>query len=264
MTGSTWHERTPESVDWYDRGINWEARFQRELPVICDVLGPPSSGGIVDAGCGTGRHVAALAERGYRVTGVDLSEAMVDVARRHASDSGAEAKFVCCPFEELTRRVDGGADGLICIGNSLAAAASEQAVEQAVWNFAGVLRPGGRMFVQALNFPPMREEVPCVRGPRVTSVEGVEYVSVRMFDFVADAAAGRHGRADVTNVTLWHDGTWRQKSHRGTLYPATLDELRRWCEAAGLQVLNTFGAYDRTPFDPTSSTDLLLVAERKP
>ena len=260
----SWQERRPESVDWYDRGINWEARFGRELPLICDVLGPPGSGGVADAGCGTGRHAVALARRGYSVTGIDLSEAMIEAAQHHADESGVEVRLECCPFDELAQRVDRGVDGVICIGNSLAAAGTEQAARQAVHNFAEVLRPGGRLFLQVLNFPPMREEVPCVRGPRVTTVNGVEYVSVRLFDFLPDPASGRHGRVAVTNVTMWHEDTWRQRSHRGTVYPITLDELSRWCEAAGLDVLDTFGAYDRTPFDPAGSVDLILVAERKP
>ncbi len=258
-----WQERTPESVDWYDRSINWEARFGRELPLICEVLGPPGGGGIVDAGCGTGRHAVALANRGYVVTGIDLSDSMIEAARRHANQSRVEVRWECCPFDELAQRVGPGADGVLCIGNSLAAAASEQAVRQAVGNFAVVLRPAGRLLLQVLNFPPMRDQVPCIRGPRVTTMDGVEYVSVRLFDFLPDPASGRHGRVAVTNVTLWHEDTWQQRSYRGSLYPVTPDELTGWCETSGMKVLDTFGAYDRTPFDPAGSVDLILVAERK-
>ena len=257
-----WPERTVESAEWYDRSINWEARFGRELPVICHALGPPGAGGVVDAGCGTGRHAVALAGRGYSVTGADASEAMIKLARRHADEHGASARFACCRFDELAQRVASGADGVVCIGNSLAAAASEDGVRRAVENFAAVLRPGGRLFVQVLNFPPMRLQVPCVRGPRVTHVDGVEYVSVRLFCFHPDPAAGRLGRVEMTNVTIWHDGAWRQRSHAGILYPLTLEELTERCRAVGMKVVDVFGAYDRSPFDPAGSVDLILIAER--
>ncbi len=36
---------------------------------------------VLDLGCGSGRHARFLVERGYQVTGVDLSEQMLDVAR---------------------------------------------------------------------------------------------------------------------------------------------------------------------------------------
>jgi SAM-dependent methyltransferase len=40
---------------------------------------------ILDLGCGTGRHAVALAERGYRLVGVDRSPRMLDLARERAS-----------------------------------------------------------------------------------------------------------------------------------------------------------------------------------
>lgn len=39
---------------------------------------------ILDMGCGTGRHSIELAKRGFRVTGVDISEGMLNEARRKA------------------------------------------------------------------------------------------------------------------------------------------------------------------------------------
>jgi SAM-dependent methyltransferase len=37
---------------------------------------------VLDLGCGTGRHIEALTARGYRTTGIDMSAALVDIARR--------------------------------------------------------------------------------------------------------------------------------------------------------------------------------------
>jgi SAM-dependent methyltransferase len=250
------------SAEWYDRGINWDARLRREIPLLCDVFGPPAAGGILDAGCGTGRQAIALAERGYTVTGIDASEPMVDFAARLAAKWDAKVSFECCPYQDLADRFAGAFDGIFCIGNALASAGSEKAVEQAVRNFGAVLRPGGRLFLQVLNFPLMRRDSPCVRGPRVANVGGVEYVSVRLFQFVADPSAGRQGRADVTNITVWRESTWCQRSHCGTLYPVTQEELTHWYGRAGLNVLETLGAYDRSPFDPEASTDLILIGEK--
>lgn len=42
---------------------------------------------ILDTGCGTGSYSIDLAERGYAVTGLDVSEELVSVARRKAEDS---------------------------------------------------------------------------------------------------------------------------------------------------------------------------------
>ena len=48
---------------------------------------------ILDVGCGTGRHAIELVKRGYSVTGVDLSENMLNRAREKAIDTGVQLDF---------------------------------------------------------------------------------------------------------------------------------------------------------------------------
>ncbi|MFZ5803044.1 MAG: class I SAM-dependent methyltransferase [Candidatus Omnitrophota bacterium] len=48
---------------------------------------------ILDIGCGTGRHAIELAKRGYRVTGVDLSEAQLARAREKAQEAEVKVDF---------------------------------------------------------------------------------------------------------------------------------------------------------------------------
>jgi SAM-dependent methyltransferase len=67
----------------------------------CDILdqffrefGPTEIRSLLDAGCGTGKHAVLLARRGYSVTGVDQSEAMLDVARERARAAGVDVTFV--------------------------------------------------------------------------------------------------------------------------------------------------------------------------
>jgi SAM-dependent methyltransferase len=48
---------------------------------------------ILDIGCGTGRHAIELTKRGYRVTGVDLSENQIKRARQKAQEAGVPIDF---------------------------------------------------------------------------------------------------------------------------------------------------------------------------
>jgi len=243
------------SPEWYDLGVNWEARFEREIPVLVDVFGRPSSGGILDAGCGPGRQAVELAKRGYQVTALDADEKMLDIAGRHAAKAGVGLNLVPSTYSRMPEQLPGGYDGVYCLANSLAAARERDACAQAVMNFAALLRPGGRLFVQILNFQGMRGEEPCIRGPRVTRHDGVEYVSVRHFTF-----EGEYCR--VTNVTLWKEGAWRYHTHSAVLYAIDVDELTRWCRDAGLRVDALHGGYAREPFDVERSVDLIVVATR--
>jgi len=48
---------------------------------------------ILDIGCGTGRHAIELASRGYRVTGIDLSESQLEKARKNATSRNLDISF---------------------------------------------------------------------------------------------------------------------------------------------------------------------------
>ena len=201
---------------------------------------------------------------------------MLEIARRNAQDASLQIRFELAAYSDLSKHwqshqhwqasplvagqlagglVGGGFDGLYCLGNSLAAAGTRAAVQDAVAQFGRCLRQGGRLFIQILNFSLMRTEEPCVRGPRIATVDGVEYVSVRQFHFVEDLV-------NVTNITLFNDSGWKYRAHTGVLYPVGIDELRAWCGSAGLRVDDLWGDYRREPFDAEQSADLLLTATR--
>jgi len=57
-------------------------------------LGADRSKRILDVGCGTGRHAIDLVRRGYRVTGIDLSESQLERARQKAREAEVEVSFL--------------------------------------------------------------------------------------------------------------------------------------------------------------------------
>ncbi len=246
-----------DSARWYEISINWAARLEREVPVLRKVMGPPGELGVLDAGCGTGHQAVAMAQAGYRMTGLDASEEMLRVASARAAEAGVHVAWAGCPYDGLPDAVTHRFDGVYCIGNSLAAAGSADGVREALAAFAAVVRPGGRLFVQILNFAAMREEAPCVRGPRVARVDGTEYISVRVFQFAGD-------HVDVVNSTIWKEaGEWRQQAGGGRLYPATFDEMHDWLSRCRFRVDGAYGDYKLTPFDPSRPGDLIIVASRE-
>lgn len=65
----------------------WRRVLERTLP--------PAPARVLDAGTGTGSLAIAAAELGYAVTGVDLSEEMLERARAKATERGIEIDFTC-------------------------------------------------------------------------------------------------------------------------------------------------------------------------
>jgi len=249
----------PASAECYDRQINWTARLGREIPFLTQVFGLPGRLGLLDAGCGSGRHAATLAERGYRVTAADASTDMIRYARRVAREQGVRVRLVRASFAELPKKAGGPFDGVLCIGNSLPLAGSAPGVRSAVRSFARLLRPGGHLLIQVINFARMHHELQhggCVRGPHVLRSRGREYVSFKVFH-----AAGR--QVTMTGVTLWKEaGAWKHEVFRGRLYPIDAAPLCRWLRAAGFRILKRLGSYAGEPYAAAHSPDLILICER--
>lgn len=102
-------DKGPDPAPIYDRlarYYDWEHRhFQDDLPLYLG-FAQASAGPILDAACGTGRVLLALAEGGHTVVGVDSSPAMLGVARGRV-DAGALGSRVSLTVGDLrTMKLD--------------------------------------------------------------------------------------------------------------------------------------------------------------
>jgi SAM-dependent methyltransferase len=87
---------------WNARAASWDAMSaanaatperQEYLDRVTRRLNVSPGSRILDAGCGTGHFAIALARRGYEVTGVDLSPAMLERARANAMRAGVSVEW---------------------------------------------------------------------------------------------------------------------------------------------------------------------------
>ncbi len=67
-----------------DKDYRGEAEYTHNLIRKHEVSGNT----VLNLGCGSGRHDRYLAEKGYKITGVDFSEEMLTLARNEASENG--------------------------------------------------------------------------------------------------------------------------------------------------------------------------------
>jgi len=67
--------------EYYDL-LYSDKNYQQEVNYIVDIIQKelPNAKTILDLGCGTGVHANLLAEKGYHVTGIDLSDKMISIA----------------------------------------------------------------------------------------------------------------------------------------------------------------------------------------
>ncbi len=122
------------------------ATAKAELDSLFSRLGDdPRGGTCLEVGCGPGRMTAHLAERFDRVIAVDVSPAMLELARQSVGAANAEFRLVS--GSRLDGVEDGLADALVCY-LVLQHLPSRGLIATYLSEFARVLSPRGRAFVQ--------------------------------------------------------------------------------------------------------------------
>lgn len=99
---------------------------------------------ILDVPCGSGRHALALAGRGHRVVGVDISPEAVEHARRAAAETGLVVDLTVAEMRDIPR--DGTFDAAICMGNSVGYL-DLAGLREFVAAMAGAVCPGGGLVI---------------------------------------------------------------------------------------------------------------------
>jgi SAM-dependent methyltransferase len=99
-----------DSSEWDERYAGheqmWSGRPNGTLVLEVAALTP---GTALDVGCGEGGDAVWLAERGWQVTGLDVSQVALTRARAAARARSLDVEWVCAPLAELRPR-DGGYD----------------------------------------------------------------------------------------------------------------------------------------------------------
>jgi 2-polyprenyl-6-hydroxyphenyl methylase / 3-demethylubiquinone-9 3-methyltransferase len=118
---------------------------------------------VLDIGCGGGILSESMAARGAHVTGIDLSEKALNVAKLHLLESGAHVDYRHIAAEDLARTEPGKYDLVTCM-EMLEHVPKPASTVQAC---AALVKPGGYVFFSTIN-----------RNPKsfLFAIVGAEYV----------------------------------------------------------------------------------------
>ena len=139
------HDINPLRLDWIDRTIGLAGKR------------------VLDVGCGGGLLSEGMATRGANVTGIDLSEKPLGVAKLHLLETGQKVDYRKIAVEELAEEMPGAFDAVTCL-EMLEHVPNPASVVSAC---ARLVKPGGQVFFSTLN-----------RNPKayLLAVIGAEYV----------------------------------------------------------------------------------------
>ncbi len=135
------YDRLTNDVDYEKIVAFYEAVLNKEK------LRPKSA---VDLACGTGSVALLLAQKGYRVTGVDMSEEMLTVAAQRAQEQERQPMFARQLLQEL--KLPYGVDMAVCALDGLDYILEPEDCCQAIYRVYKALNPGG-IFIFDVNTP---------------------------------------------------------------------------------------------------------------
>jgi SAM-dependent methyltransferase len=151
----------------------WDAMYGNAAPAPWDIGRPQREfvalagrgllrGAVLDAGCGSGEHTLLAAEHGADALGVDFSARAIEAARAKAAARGSGARFEVADALALDHAAD------TVLDSGLFHTFDDEDRTRYVASLAGVLRPGGRLYLMCFS-----DRQPGEIGPRRVSREEI-------------------------------------------------------------------------------------------
>lgn len=171
------HEINPLRLDWIDGKVNLPGKH------------------VLDVGCGGGILSESMAARGAVVTGIDLSDKALGVARLHLFESGRKVDYQLISAEAFAEQQAGAFDAVTCM--ELLEHVPDPA--STVKACSRLVKPGGSVFFSTLN-----------RNLKsyLLAVVGAEYIlnllprgTHEYAKFIKPSELGSHCRAAGLDVT---------------------------------------------------------------
>lgn len=220
----------------------------RQVDFVADRLGLLPAARVLDLACGHDRHALELARRGYRVTGLDLSEPSLALARGTAAAEQLEVEFVQGDMRELPWEEE--FDAVLNMFTAYGYFEEEADDERVLMAVAGALRPGGSFLLDTISlFMLVRRFQP--RSWKELD-DGRVVIEDRSYDPVT-------GRSDATWTLLSPQGT--RSELRASLRVYTLPELRTMLSRAGLETAAAWSDWEGSEYSFEGSR--LIVHARK-
>jgi SAM-dependent methyltransferase len=221
----------------------------REVAFIEGSLEPSPGAELLDVACGHGRHAIELAQKGYKVTGLDLSLPLLIRAADDAQRRAVSVNFVHADMREIAfeRQFDAATCMLTSFGYF-----DEDTNLRVAEGIARALKPGGRFLLDVVNRDYVVGDLP-------TRIwwEGAGCVVLEEVDFNFQTS-----RLVSRRSVVFDDG--RQLEQEISIRAYGLHELGRLLRQAGFRVLDVSGSTaTRSQFFGSASRSLMILSEKR-
>jgi SAM-dependent methyltransferase len=209
---------------------------------------------ILDLGCGTGHSTAALAERGFNVTGVDQSAEMLGVAHMRVQGTGYLAETM--QGNILTMDYLGAQDLILCIGNVVNDFRNLREVETLFRKAFAALEPERRFVFDMLT---LRGLATYLTGEKILDLSDRLYITAQG-TFTFDTMSLKQ---TITVFRRGKDENWERVNAYLTLHSFPVERLVKLLESIGFKVFGAFTTHFEA-FDVYNDSEgrVIIIAEK--
>ncbi|MFH5830813.1 SAM-dependent methyltransferase [Halalkalibaculum sp. DA384] len=248
-------EELQKTANWFEEWFNsplyeklYANRDEEEAKQLIDLLEKTLNlsgcSEILDLGCGRGRHAISLAQRGYRVSAIDLSEEAIKTAREKTKRMGLKIRF---EVRDMRNPLPRKFDAIVNLFTTFGYFARDEENTRVLDSVTEMLDPGGMFVLDYMNSNKVKKTFqPTDHGRfRDISFKVHRYISrgsiIKDIEFSGGPIKGK-----------------KQYSERVKLYE--LDWFKKEFEKRNLQIDHLYGDYHGHRFDPESSPRLMIVS----
>lgn len=234
---------------WFDTPyyhILYSNRDESEAEVfltnLMNHMAVPKGASILDLPCGKGRHTLFLAEKGYTLTGADLSVASISLAKSHAPEG------VTFLVHDLRKPAwNESFDYVLNLFTSFGYFETEAEDKAAFTTLSKALKKGGSLVIDFMN---VTRAVNLLKEEETKVMEGIEFHLKR---YVKDGYIHKEIRFEADNTPYFF--TERVKA-------LTLEDFKEFFTFTGLTLVNVFGSYQLDAYDAAESDRLIMIAKK--
>jgi SAM-dependent methyltransferase len=217
-----------------------DADAERAVALISKTLELRAGCRVLDVGCGAGRHTRAFADRGARCIGLDLSAALLRLARETTTSPLVRADMRHLPIRPASM------DLTVNLFTSFGYFERDAEHAAALAEMIGTVKPGGWFVIDFLNPEAVRERL----IPRQTMEVSGEQIEVTR-------SVSPDGRYVCKSIQVPQGKRYFERVRLFT--PGQISEM---VEDTGLRVRHAFGDYDASPLTPASPRTIVMGQAR--
>jgi SAM-dependent methyltransferase len=214
----------------------------------------PVGARVLELGAGTGRATAFLARTAGWVVALELSPGMIAVAHRRLADF-PNVRLVAGDLRRASFRTR--FDLVVAVDDPFVHLTEDADRDRAIANAARHLLPGGRFLLDAAWFSPDQRRA-------TGDPEGL--VKARSLPGGLEVRETWHCDPEARLCTASYEYLDKGERVEKASFPARLwsrDELESRAHAAGLEVTNLWGDFDRRPWDRATSPRMIAQLRRR-